>query len=226
MLGELPAEPTPIFDRPLPKKGPAPFEIDISDTQKLWLLVADTGSYSPEKVEAIWAGAELVAGDKATPLSSLKPLDDSGLRAASGPIDLPGANGTGVRVKTPSRLVYDIGGQGYTKLRGLVGIENKEVTSDINPTLRFFVFDTEPNMERLTPVLPDLPLAEEKFNKSPEHLVDALFWYTLERAPTVEEKRSAAEVLRDAHRKKRTSADGLADLLWAIMMKPEFQLIY
>jgi len=226
MLGELPPEPTPIFDRPLPKKGTAPFEIDISHAQKLWLLVADTGSYSPEKVEAIWGGAELAGGDKVTPLSSLKPLDDSGLRAASNPIDLPGANGTGVRVKTPSRLVYDIGGQGFTKLRGLVGIENKDVTSDINPTLRFFVFDTEPNMERLTPVLPDLPLAEEKFNKSPEHLVDALFWYTLERAPTVEEKRSAAEVLRDAHRKKRTSADGLADLLWAIMMKPEFQLIY
>jgi hypothetical protein len=168
----------------------------------------------------------LVAGDKVTPLSTLKPMGDDGLRVSSTPIDLAGANGIGVRVKTPSRLVYDIGGQGYTKLRGLIGIENKELTSDINPNLRFFVFQTEPNMERLTPVLPELPVASEKFAKSPVRLADQLFWYTLGRPPTVEEKRTTVEVLRDESHKKRTSADGLADLLWAIMMKPEFQLIY
>lgn len=226
MLGKLPPEPSAIFDRPLPKKGTVPFEIDISHAKKLWLLVADTGSYSPEKVEAIWAGAELVGRDKVTPLSSLIPIDDSGLRASSNPIDLLGANGTGLRVKTPSRVVYDISGLGYTKIRGLVGIENKEVTSDINPTLRFFIFVTEPNMERLTPVLPDMPVTLEKVNKSPDRIVDRLFWYMLDRSPTTEEKRTAAEVLRDANHKKRTSADGLADLLWAILMKPEFQLIY
>jgi mono/diheme cytochrome c family protein len=226
MLGELPPEPASLFDRPLPPKGTAPFDVDISHAQKLWLLVADTGSYSPEKVEAIWAGAELVGPEKVTPLSSLKPLDDSGMRVGSTLIELAGANGNGVRVKTPSRLVYDISGQGYTRLRGSVGIENKDVTSDINPNLRFFVFQTEPNMERLTPVLPELPVASEKINKSPNKIVERLFWYTLDRAPTAEEKRSAEDALKDAGRKKRVSADGLADVLWAILMKPEFQLIY
>jgi hypothetical protein len=226
MLGELPPEPASLFDRPLPKKGTAPFEVDISHVRKLWLLVADTGSYSPEKVEALWGAAELVGRDKVTPLSSLTPIDDSGLRVSSNPIDLPGANGIGVRVKTPSRVVYDIGGKGYTKLRGLIGIENKDAGNDINPNLRFFIFDTEPNMERLTPVLPDMPVAVDKINKSPDRLVERLFWYALGRAPTLEEKRTAEEVLRDAGRKRRASADGLADLLWAILMKPEFQLIY
>ena len=228
MLGELPPEPASIFDRPLPKKAPAAFEIDVSHAQKLWLLVADTGSYSPEKVEAIWAGAELVGrGDKVTPLSSLKPIDESGLRTSSNPIELAGANGMGVRVKTPSRVVYDISGQGYSKLRGFIGIENKDVTNDINPTLRFFVFQTEPNMERLTPVVPELPVSSEKAEKSPAKIVDRIFWYTLERAPTAEEKSAALAVLADGNQQhKRASADGLADLLWAMFMKPEFQLIY
>ena len=226
MLGELPAEPVAIFDRPLPKKAPAAFEIDISHAKKLWLLVTDTGSYSPDRVEAIWAGAELVSRVKVTPLSSMRPIDDSGLRASTNPIDLAGANGIGVRVRTPSRLVYDIGGQGYTTLRGLVGIENKDAGSDINPDVRFFIFQTEPNMERLTSVLPDLPVPPEKVDKSPAKIVDRLFWYTLDRAPTPDEKRTALGVLTEADHKKRASADGLADLLWAILMKPEFQLIY
>ncbi len=133
-------------------------------------------------MEAIWAAAELVGKDnKVTPLSSLKPLDDSGLRTASNPITVKGANGMGVRVKTPSRLVYDISGQGYKTLRGLVGFENLDAGSDINPNLRFFVFETEPNMERLTEVLPDLPVAAEKAVKSPSKLADRLFSYTLDR---------------------------------------------
>jgi hypothetical protein len=226
MLGELPPEPAPIFDRPLPKKGTAPIDVDISHARKIWLLVADTGSYSPEKVEAIWGGAELVGRNKVTPLSSLKPLDDSGLRSSESPVELVGANGMGVRVKTPSRLVYDISGQGYTRLRGLVGIENKEVSNDINPRLRFFIFRTEPNMERLIPVLPELPVISERMGKSPRRIVDNVFWYTLGRAPTATEKRTAEEVLEDPNHPKKTSVDGLADLLWALLMKPEFQLIY
>jgi mono/diheme cytochrome c family protein len=219
MLGVLPPEPAAIYDRPLKGKGSATFEIDISHAKKLWLLVADEGSYSPEKVEAGWIGAELVGPDKVTPLSALKPLDDNGLRVAATTND-------GVHVKTPSRVVYDISGQGFTKLRGSVAIENKEFTNDVNPDIRFFVFDTEPNMERLTPVLPQLPVESVKLSKEPNKVVDDVFWYALGRSPLPAERKTAEQVLRDAPNKKRTSADGLADLLWAVMMKPEFQLIY
>ena len=38
------------------------------------------------------------------------------------------------------------------------------------------------------------------------------------------ERRTAEAALRDGHA-ARPSADGLADLLWAVMMTPEFQLI-
>ena len=64
--------------------------------------------------------------------------------------------GDGVRVKNPSVVVYDIAGKGFTRFRGVVGLENpkSEIGSTLNPAVRFFVFDTEPNMERLVPPAP------------------------------------------------------------------------
>ncbi len=161
LLGQLPPEPVSLFTQPISGRPPSPpaFDLDISQASQLWLLVQDTGSYSPEKVEAAWANVELVApGGAAVPLSSLTPLDALGVRPGDGPVELAGFRGDGVRVKTPSRLVYNIAGKGFTRLRGMVGIENREITSDINPRTRFFIFLEEPAMDRLTRVAPGAPV--------------------------------------------------------------------
>src|SRR6185295_17171582 len=102
MLGELPPEPVSLYDKPVSGRAAPPpdFDVDISQAVRLWLLVQDTGSYSPEKVEAAWAHAELDGPNGIIPLSSLKPLDESGLRCAAGPVELNGYTGDGVRVKT------------------------------------------------------------------------------------------------------------------------------
>jgi hypothetical protein len=213
MLGELPPEPVAVFDRPyVVKAGPIAFDVDISGANKLWLLVRDMGSYSPEKVEAIWAKAELVGPNGSRLLSSLQPLADAGLR---------GSEGDGIRVKTPSKMVYDISGKGFRRLRGLVTLENKDITSEINPQVRFFVFDQEPNMERLTPVAPGAPLPPQPVLKTSSAVIDRVFLYALGRNPSLEERRIAGAALGT-----HPSADALADLLWAVLMKPEFQLIY
>ena len=70
------------------------------------------------------------------------------------------ADGTGVRVRNPSVLVYDVAGRGFTRFHGVMGLENKtsEIGSTLNPQIRFFVFDTEPNMDSLVPPLPGAPL--------------------------------------------------------------------
>jgi hypothetical protein len=218
MLGELPPEPAAIFDKPLNvRAAPPTFDLDISHASQLWLLVEDIGSYSPEKVEAIWSRAELVGPGGAVPLSSLKPLDEAGLRAPAEP--------SGVRVKLPSRLIYDISGKGFTHLRGAVAIENREITSDLNPRLRFFVFDREPNMERLTPVAPETPLPSAPAITTAAAAVDRIFRYALGRAPSSAEATAAVAAIEDPARKGHISAEGLADLLWAVLMKPEFQLI-
>lgn len=227
MLGELPPEPVSVLDKAINgRSAQASFDIDISKSAKLWLLVQDTGSYSPEKVEAVWANAELAGPNGATTLDSLKPLDESGLRAAAGPIELNGVRGGGVRMKTPSRLVYDLAGKGFTRFRGTLGIENREITSDINPQIRFFVFEQEPNMERLTPVAAETPLPGGPALKTVPDAVDRVFWHALGRAPSANERRAAENAVEDPARLGRPSAEGLADLLWAVLMKPEFQLIY
>lgn len=219
MLGELPPDPVSIFDKSINSRTTsAPFDVDVSHASKLWLLVQDTGSYSPEKVEAIWADAQLVGPNGAVPLSSLKPLDVGGLRTATGAA-------AGVRVKTPSRLIFDIAGKGYTRFRGTVAIENREITSDLNPHVRFFVFDKQPDMERLTPVAPDTPLPPPPMLKTASEAVDRIFWYALGRAPLPAERTAATEALTDSARPGHVSPEGLADLLWAVLMKPEFQLI-
>lgn len=198
MLGELPPDPASIYDKPyVVKTGPQDFDLDISKAEKLWLIVSDEGSYSPEKVQATWQDAELVGLDKTKPI---------------------GADG-GLRVKTPSVEILDIKGQGYTRFRGKVAIENKEITSDLNPRIRFLVFQNEPNMERLTPVAPETPLPAGPVLKTPDEIVNRVFWYALGRAPSPTERTIALDAV------KGPSPEGLADLLWAVMMKPEFQLI-
>ena len=112
---------------------------------------SDTGSNAPERMLPVWTNLQVVAADGTlVPLSSLTPVDASGRRGtASADNRLP--------VKNDSRLVYDIAGQGFTRLRGGIDVDNDraEIGSTLNPALRFFIFDTEPNMDRLLPPSPE-----------------------------------------------------------------------
>jgi uncharacterized protein DUF1549/uncharacterized protein DUF1553/cytochrome c len=218
MLGDLPPEPLSLYNRTVAGRyaSSTPFEIDVSKASALWLVVQESGSNAPEIVQPVWAQAELVdAQGRATPLASLTPRDRAGLRAESA-ID--------VRAKNPSALVYDVGGRGFVRLRGAIGLENakSEIGSTLNPQIRFFVFDTEPNMERLLPPAPGAPLAAPPVVRESDALIDRLFRHALARPPSAQER----EIARRALGGDRPSAAGLADLLWAITMKPEFQLIY
>jgi len=191
------------------------FDIDVSNASTLWLLVQDEGSNAPERLLPIWVDAELVGGSGAVPLASLTPRDGVGLRRE----DVPAA---GVRVNNPSRLIYDIAGKGYTRLRGRIAIENpaSEIGSTLNPALRFYVFDAPPNMERLIPPAPGLPLPAPRVPQTIDAAIDQIFWHALGRAPNPSERQAARRHLGEG------LADGLADLLWAVTMKPEFQFIY
>jgi Protein of unknown function (DUF1549)/Protein of unknown function (DUF1553)/Planctomycete cytochrome C len=230
MLGELPPEPLSLYNRNVAGRtaSSSAFEVDVSKAAKLWLVVQENGSNKPEVLQPAWAQAELVGPDGAVPLSSLKPAEGSGLRTASGPIKVTPSNGTGVRVQNPSMLVYDIAGRGFTKLRGIIGLENpqSEIGSTLNPQIRFFVFDAEPNMERLVPPAPEPPMPAGPTVTDAAHAIDRVFWHALGRAPSAAERRLAESALRDPTRGTRPSPQGLADLLWAVTMKPEFQLIY
>jgi hypothetical protein len=109
-----------------------------------------------------------------------------------------------------------------------MGLENRQtdIGGTLNPATRFFVFDTAPDMERLIPPLPGTPLPSAPPITTIGGAVDRVFWQALGRAPTAAERRIAEGALRDPARGNRPSAEGLADLLWAVVMKPEFQLVF
>ena len=230
MLGELPAEPVSLYNRTVAGRyaTSSPFEVDVSKATKLWLVVQEYGSNAPEVIQPAWAGAEFSGSSGTTPLSSLTPVDGGGIRVGTGPIRVTGSNGQGVRVKNPSVLVYDIAGRGFTVLRGVIGIENaqSEIGSTLNPQVRFFVFDREPNMERLLPPAAGAPLPPPIELRTTAEAVDRVFRHALGRPPSAEERRTSEAVLGDPSGNSRPLAPGLADLLWAVLMKPEFQLIY
>jgi hypothetical protein len=240
MLGELPPPPTAWFvtpinarggraDQPAPRVAPVSFDLDVSGATRLWLIVQDANSTAVDKSEAVWARGELVGANGAvTALKELPPLDESVLRVASGPVVLDGETfSSAVRVKTPSRLVYEISGRGFTRLRGLVGLENVANLAQGETILgRFLIFGTEPDMDRLVPPTPGAPLPAGSRLTTATQVVDRVYWYALGRAPSADERTIALDALADATRPGRISAEGLADLLWAVMMKPEFQLVF
>jgi hypothetical protein len=223
LLGELPPEPVSLFNKTVAGRAAtsSAFDIDVSQAATLWLIVQDEGSNAPERLQPIWDGAVFVGNGGSVPLSSLTPRDPAGIRSGGGAA-------SGVPVKNPSVLIYDIAGKGFTRVRGRIAIENapSEIGSTLNPALRFYVFDAAPNMDRLIPPAPGLPLPAPPVPSSIAAAVDRIFWYALGRAPTAAERRLAQEALRGSRTDDHPSADGLADLLWAITMKPEFQFIY
>jgi len=232
LMGELPPAPVSVFSRSVAGRAAttATFDLDISKASRLWLIVADEGSSAPERNLAAWADVELAGLGGTIALSSLRPVESAGLRSGDGPIAVvasrqPGVGG-GLRVQTPSRLVFDIAGRGFTRLRGTVGLENTDIGVTLQPQIRFFVFDAEPDMDQLVPVAPGTPMPVPAPPATAAEAIDRIFWYALSRAPHPEERALAEEALRDPVRPGRPSVPGLADLLWAVLMKPEFQLIY
>jgi hypothetical protein len=220
MLGELPAAPASLFNKAVAGRSAASatFDIDVTGARTLWLIVQETGSNAPEVVRPAWMQAEFSGPNGATSLASLAPRNPAPVRA-TGP--------TMVAVKNPSTLVYDIADKGFTRFRGTVGLENSksDIGSTLNPSVRFFVFDTAPDMERLMPPLPALPLPAPPPIQTPAEAIGWVFNYALGRPPSQSERALALSTVLGPF-SPRLSADGLADLLWAITMKPEFQFIY
>ncbi len=232
MLGQLQPGPASAFSEVVAGRSAstASFDVDVSRAAKLWLIVEDNGSSAPERNKAAWADAELAGPQGTVPLSSLEASESSGLRAGTGPIVLAGSKepvrGGGLRVPTPSRVVYDIGGKGYTRLRGTVGLENTDVGATLQPQIKFYIFTAEPDLERLVPPAPGTPLPGPAPLTTASAVVDRIFWYALARAPSPEERAIAEETVKDSAEGGRLAPTGVADLLWAVLMKPEFQLIY
>jgi hypothetical protein len=225
MIGELPPDRLSLFNKPVAGRNASAstFDIDISSAARLWLIAEDYGSNAPERVEPLWASAELVdRSGAATPLGALTPAEAAGVRIP------PAATSGDVRVRPPSRLVYDVSGRGFARFRGSIALDNprSDIGATLNPAVRFYVFDVEPDMSRLLPPAPAVPLPSGPLLATTSDAVDRVFMHALGRPPTPVERRLAIAAVTDPARGAKPSSSGLADLLWAVLMKPEFQLIY
>jgi mono/diheme cytochrome c family protein len=219
MLGDLPPEPRALYaaQANAGRAAAAPFDLDISNSDKLYLIVQDSLSTAPDKAAPIWAKPELVGPDGATPLSALTPLDRSPLRDEPSAEQLP--------VKLNSVVVYDIAGKGFTHFRAAPGHEPSKLGQGETVLARFFVFDRQPAMDRLVPPNAETPLPPPPVLKTAAEAVDRVYWHALGRAPSPAERQIAEAALRDPNHPGKPSPDGLADLLWSVLMTPEFQLI-
>jgi hypothetical protein len=130
-----------------------------------------------------------------------------------------------LRVKFPSVLVYDISGKHFAKFEGAPALENVPLVQGETVTARYFVFDQKPNMDRLAPPVGATPLPSEPVLKTVPETVDRVYWYLLGRAPSAAERQIATAALKDHSHGGHPSDAGLADLMWSILVSPEFQLI-
>ncbi len=222
------------------------FDLDVSSASSLWLIVQDTGSNVPERVQPVWVDVVLVdARGNETRLSSMTPAkgwardadragESEGRARRAGPTGeqrAGPAGGTGhdvMHVTAPAVWRYDISGRRFVRIRGMVDVANSrsEIGSTLNPAVRFFIFDAAPDLSQLLPPSGQRPLPPPPLAGTATEMVDRIFWHALGRPPSAAERTVAEQAIIDPSRPGRLSPTGVADFLWAVVMKPEFQLIY
>jgi hypothetical protein len=109
-------------------------------------------------------------------------------------------------------------------LRAKVGIDEASQRNDIGPQIRFFVFGERPDNRQLTKVTGERPVPFDLPSRSRNGLVQWTYQYLLSRSPSEKETQVAREFLTTPGESK-IPADGLEDLLWSVLLSPEFQFI-
>jgi hypothetical protein len=219
MLGAAPKTPENLFDSGVIGSGTSSvpavvdIDIDISHSKRLILLLEDADAYDPSRVIAGLANPELVGPSGATPLQGKRTsLQFKGRQAMDG-----------IVMPLESRLVFEIGGKGFTRFRAVAGVDQSCMKSDISPRARLFIFDDEPNMQQLVRVIGDPPAPFVAWKRTPDELAAQLFEYALLRPPSAKEQEVARRFLSAPG--GEVSRDGLEDLLWSMFLLPEFQYV-
>jgi hypothetical protein len=219
LLGELPPAPQNLFDSGRIGKGMKAIDIDLTGAKELWLLADDAGCYDPGRTVAAWANLEAAGPNGNVKISALTTLAKPVLR----PVKFekaPYADGLVFPVGT--LVMYPIAGMGLTRLKGVAGLDDDARSSDISPNVRFFVFTEKPDRERMVNVTGNPPVAASPTVRDPAALIDQLFVAALSRPPNPQEGLVARQLLAPDG---KMSTGGLEDLLWTLIMHPEFQFI-
>jgi cytochrome c553 len=220
LLGQLPAPAAPVFDSKTFRKGNVSLDVDLTGVKKLWLVLSDVDCYDPGRTLAGWADIQLTGPKGAASLGSipmLRKVEPQSLTSDGKQFSQVLAPGV------PSMLVVDIDGLEFTRMQGSVAMDDGSVRDDINPKVRFFVFAAEPDQHQLLGVTGEAPVAPPPVASNPPVLIRELYLQLLGRAPAPRESQLASRMLAPSG---KITASGLEDLLWSLLLHPEFQYIY
>jgi hypothetical protein len=198
LMDELPPAPASLFDSLAMRSGEKTVEIPVKGLKQIYLLTEDAGTYDPDKAEVGWAEVTL-----------------------SGPAGTKVLESGRLRTKIGSRRVYEVD-SGYEKLTAKVWISDASKASDINTSVRFFVFGAEPDPTRLVKVAGENPWPAAPKLTSVDQAVDYLWRGLLSRRPTDEERLTARKLFPGG----KLQREGTEDLLWSLLMHPEFQFTW
>ncbi|MBM3767589.1 MAG: DUF1549 domain-containing protein [Acidobacteria bacterium] len=205
--GTLPAPPEPLFDsKAVRRSAGTRFRIDVAGKKEIWLLIEDAGSYDWDRTIAGWHDLRFDDNVAAQP-SQTQPLKSvaffkQSYNALTTPV------GKAVHIAVPD---------GARTLKGTIVMDDIGRISEVNSAARFFIFPSAPDRNLLTKVSDAPPVASPKPETDAAKLTDRLFWQTLGRAPAPAEKTIAIEQLK--------ANGGLEDLLWSLLLHPEFQYV-
>ncbi len=224
MIGQLPAAPANLFDSGTLHHGSVPFDIDISGTKRLFLLTQDAGAYDPARTIAGWSDVELSGPGGTKKLSELTTLSKFEKRNLT--VDKKLLSKT-VTLPLNTRLVYPIEGLGFTRLRGRVAIDDSSEPSDVGGAVRFFVFNSEPDPERLIKVEGDAPFEAPPRVTNVDEAVNNLYLTLFSRQPSPDEKKVALAFFEQpGESRPELRPPAVEDFLWSMMLHPDFQYVY
>jgi hypothetical protein len=189
-------------------------EADIRGADRVWLLVTDAGSYARNKALAGWMDAEFEGPDGKIRLRDLPLPPGAEIR----PIHIKDEpTREAILTPTPGTIMYDIRNKGFTKFRATAGLDESSLRSEINAKVRFFVFTTDPGDGEHVRAIGQPPVARPA-PATGETLVRNLFRHALLRQPSPSELGIAKDLAA-------RGPEGVEDLLWILVMSPEFQFL-
>ena len=180
------------------RSGEVKVEIPVTGLKQVWLLTEDAGTYDLEKAEVGWKDITLSG-----------PKGEKVLQAGS------------IQTRIGTRRVYDIE-PGYDTLRAKVWISDASKASDINTSVRFFIFGAEPDRTRLVRISGASPSGPAPKLTSVDQTIEYFWRSLLSREPSTQEQAAARKLFPTG----KLQLEGAEDLLWSLLMHPEFQFIW
>ena len=221
LLSQQAPPPPNLVDTKALRRGAYRFDIDIASLEKLWLLAEDAGSYDQEKSVVGWTDIEFVdASGIAKPLHEVFPEFSASLMTVN-----KEKTQKGYPMELGSSRVLNLKGKGFTGIRGWFVVDDASLQSDIGTSVRFFLFGTEPDRDQLIRVVGNGPVSAPTLlaGKSPSEATRMLYQALLSRDPNPVELERASALASNGGQAITTA--GLEDLLWSLLLHPEFQYL-